>query len=184
MLCALVMSTSAAADYVIGAPVIVPADNSAVTIEFVSANAAYTGEFSFLGGGTVVQVTMPATDTGEPGLGQQVYVNQGGPTDAVLLQGTYDQGDVLHFAYRIVAPLEAADVLRTDVAADVNQFAWDAQNGLLHVEDIRATSDGGSDNDFNDIIVRITFTTVPTPGTALLTILGLLVTFRGRRRVA
>jgi len=162
-------------------PVVVPADNSIVTIEFVSASADYTGEFSFLGSGTALQITLPAIDTGEPGLGQQVFTNQGGPTESLQLQGTHNAGDVLHFAYRIIAPLDVTDLLRTDVPVDQAQFQWDAETGLLAIEDLRATSDI-FDGDFNDLIVRVTFSAVPTPGTAFLAVLGLFVAFRGRRR--
>ena len=65
---AMALSLSARAQSIPGAPIVVPQDNSTVTIEFVSFEAAYTGQLSFLGSGTNLQVLQPVTDTGEPRL--------------------------------------------------------------------------------------------------------------------
>ena len=95
---------SARAQSIVGAPIIVPGDNITITLEFLSADAAYTGELSFLGAGTPFIITMPAIDTGEVGLGQQTFVNQTGESGSVVaLEGVFNAGDVLHFGYRVFA---------------------------------------------------------------------------------
>ena len=180
---ALALTFFSQADSVDLTPITVPSDNTTITIQFLGASADYTGEFSFLGAGTVSQITLPATDTGLPGLGQHLFANHDGATDAIQLQGTYNTGDVLHFGYNIVQPLDVIDLLRTDVPNDTSQFDWDSESGQLTIEDLRQTNDF-YDGDFNDNVVRITFSSVPTPGTAFLAVLGFLVAIRGRRRTA
>jgi len=180
---AIAMSSSINAQSVPGAPIVVPQDNSTVTIEFVSFEADYTGQLSFLGGGTNLQVTQPAADTGLPGFGQSAFINQQGLVDAIILQGVYNTGDVLHFAYRVTDPIEAIDTLRTDTADDSTQYSWDAATGLLSIEDLRP-SNPGFDGDYNDIIVRVTFSNVPGPGAAAVAAIGSLMLGRRRRRLA
>jgi len=179
---AMALSMSAGAESIPGAPIVVPQDGSTVTIEFISFEAAYTGELSFLGSGTALAVTTPATDTGLAGFGQQTFVNQDGVVPSIILEGTYNTGDVLHFAYRVTAPFEAIDTLRTDTAADSSQYSWDAATGLLSIEDLRP-DDPSYDADYDDIIVRLTFSNVPGPSAALAAALGTLV-LGGRRRRA
>lgn len=181
---AIALSSSAQAEYVVGAPIIVPNGNTTITLEFLSADAAYTGELSFLGAGTALQVTMPVSDTGAPGLGQQTFVNQTGTVgNTIVLEGVYNAGDVLHFAYRVFEPAGHEDLFRTDVPNDVSNFAWDAAAGLLHIEDLRP-GHPWYDADYNDIIVRVTFSSVPGPASALTMITGCLIGFSRRRREA
>jgi hypothetical protein len=180
---AITLSLSAQAQSVPGAPIVVPQDNSTVIIEFVSFEAAYTGQLSFLGGGTDLQVTQPAADTGLPGFGQATFINQLGSADVIILQGTYNTGDVLHFAYRVTDPVEAIDTLRTDTAGDTAQYSWDAAMGLLSIEDLRPDNPW-YDADYNDIIVRVTFSNVPGPGAAMVTAFGSLLLGGRRRRTA
>ena len=52
--------------------------------------------------------SQPATDTGLPGFGQQTFINQQGLVPAIILEGVYNTGDVLHFAYRVTEPFEAS----------------------------------------------------------------------------
>jgi len=166
-----------------GAPIVVPADGTTVTLEYVSFEALYTGELSFLGGGTDLQVTLPVGDTGLPGLGQQTFVNQQPLNDSVTLEGTYDAGDVLHFAYRVTDPTEAEDTLRTDEATESSQYSWDSVTGLLAIEDLRPDHPW-YDADYDDLVVRVTFSNVPGPGTAVAALFGSLAIVGRRRRLA
>jgi len=88
---------------------------------------------------------------------------------------------VLHFAYDIVAPVTATTaVLRTDVAGDQMQFAWDPQNSFFEIEDIYLDNPL-CDEDYNDIVVGVCF--IPVPGPGALALLGIAGVFgRGRRR--
>lgn len=181
---AIALTPSARAEYVVGAPIIVPNGVTVITLEFVSADAAYTGEISFLGAGSDLLVTMPAADTGPAGLGQQLFVNQNGATgNTIVLEGVYAAGDTLHFGYRVFEPSGQEDLFRTDNAADVDNFAWDEEAGLLHIEDLRP-GHPWYDADYNDIIVRVSFTIVPAPASALALIAGGTIGFGRRRREA
>jgi len=157
---------AAHAEMIVAAPVVVPQDNVSVTFEFLGSNAGFSGELSFLGAGSEVVVSFPAADTGIAGLGHQLFENQlGVPGDSMTLGGTYDAGDVLHFAYRVFDPIDEQDLLRTDLAATTSQFAWDAQDSVLFVEDLRP-GHSWYDADYNDIIVHVIFTSAPGPGMA------------------
>jgi hypothetical protein len=179
----LALSASAQAEYAVGASVVVPQDNVTASITYMSASAAFTGVLSFLGQGTPLLITVPANDTDEPGLGQQLFANhQDAPSDTQALQGVFSQGDVLHFGYQVTDPADAADVLRTDVPGTVGQFAWDAENGLLHVEDLQP-GHFWYDADYNDIIVHIAFSSVPAPPTAIIAAIGMIAGTASRRRL-
>lgn len=179
---AIALSSSAGADIVVGAPIVVPNDNTVITLEFLSFEAAYTGELSLLGAGTDTVVARPASDTGLPGFGQQTFINRTGvPGAPIVLDGEFNAGDVLHFAYRVFEPADAADVLRTDDPATADHFAWDAVNSTLHVEDLRPDHPW-YDADYDDIIVRVNFSSVPGPASALALAMGACAGLRRRRR--
>ncbi len=179
---AIALPLSAHAQFVVGAPIIIPTDHTLVTLQFVSFEAVYTGEISFLGSGTVLLVDQPVADTGEPGMGQQAFINQVAlPGAQIVLEGTYDAGEVLHFAYRVFEPVGASDLLRTADVETATQFAWDAEAGLLHVEDLRP-GHPWYDADYNDLVIRVSFNTAPGPGSAALLAVAGCVGFGRRRR--
>jgi uncharacterized protein (TIGR03382 family) len=175
----LLTAGAANADFILGGAVIVPEDDSQVIIEFVGQDADFTGEFYFLGWGSVFEVTNPAPDTGTPGLGTLLFNNMSAAIgDTVMLPGSFDANAVLHFAYEVIAPDENTAVFATNVLADRNQFAYDADEGFFVIEDIPLPD---SDYDWNDAQFQIAFQPIPTPGAlALLGLAGLSA--RRRRR--
>ena len=97
----------------------------------------------------------------------------------VVLPGVFQAGQVLHFAYDIVAPVNAStNVLRTDVAGDRNQFAWDKENQFFAIEDTYLNNPA-CDQDYNDIVIGVLFNPVPAPGA--LALFG-AASMLGRRR--
>lgn len=173
----LALATAAAhADLVVGAPVVVPEGMTGAQIEYLGPEADYTGEFYFLGWGDEDGVLEAAGDTGEPGLGQFLFNNQDSPIGSVeTLSLDFSEGDVLHFAYNVIAPAGVEDLFRTDNEIDQIQFAWDAGDGTFAVEDIRIPSFW---TDYNDAVFQVTF--IPAPGAMAL--LGLAGVLGSRRR--
>jgi hypothetical protein len=167
-----------------GVPIVVPTDNVTVTLTLDSTAALYTGNLYFLGSGNATTVLNPAPNSDGTGQGFFAFSNHGTPLGtSVLLPGVFNAGDVLHFAYDIIAPPTATtEVLRTDVAGDANQFAYNHDPGDIHyvmVEDIYPQD--GSDMDYNDIVFGLSFQPIPGPGAlALLGLAGLMG--RSRRR--
>jgi hypothetical protein len=168
--------------YGVGVPITVPTDNVTITLFFDHASAEYTGNLYFLGSGDADTVINPAPNSDATNQGFLTFNNHASVVGtAIDLPGVFNAGDVLHFAYDIVAPVTATTaVLRTDVAGDQMQFAWDPQNSFFEIEDIYLDNPL-CDEDYNDIVVGVCFIPVPGPGAlALLGIAGVLG--RGRRR--
>ena len=181
---AAVISSAASAQlpYGVGVPITVPTDNVTVTLFFDSSSALYTGNLYFLGSGDADNVLNPAPNTDPTNQGFFAFSNHAVPVGtSVIVPGVFNAGDVLHFAYDIVAPSTATtDVLRTDVEGDQMQFAWDPENSFFKVED-RRLDNPLTDLDYNDIVVSIAFTPIPGPGA--LALLGVAAVLgRGRRR--
>jgi MYXO-CTERM domain-containing protein len=168
-----------------GVPITVPTDNVIVTLVLDHTSAAFTGNLYFLGSGDATTVLNPAPNSDPTNQGFFAFSNHNNPIGTTVeLPGVFNAGDVLHFAYDIVAPSNAStDVLRTDVAGDRNQFAYNADPNGAHyvmVEDVYPGD--GSDMDYNDIVFGLTFEPVPAPGAlALLGLAGVLGRPRRRR---
>jgi hypothetical protein len=174
---ALLAAGSAHADFIIGGSVYAPEDESVAVVEFLGRDAEYSGDLYFLGWGDEDSVSEAAEDTGFPGLGQWLFNNQLSEIGGIMmLDGMFMGGQVLHFAYKIIDPPEGQDLFRTDNPADAEQFAWDPEQGRLHVEDLRMPE---TDGDYNDAMFRITFQPVPGPSPIGLLAVGGVI---GRRR--
>src|SRR4029077_19192181 len=95
--------------------------------------------------------------------------------EAIQLEGVFKAGDKLHFAFDIVEPEAAADeVFKSNKQGDRKQFSYDKQNHLYAIDDTRRGTPG-FDGDYNDLIVRLTFSQVPEPGSiALMGLSGML----------
>ena len=152
-----------------------------VDVEFVDSSAGWSGDFYFLGHGTSDTIEEHADDTNDAELGQWLLNNHSSTSgDTATLDGIFQSGEVLHFAYDVWKNGNHKDLFRTDVSADLAHFQWDNESFELGIEDIRGSN---SDWDYNDIELRFTFREVPTPATAAIMILaGITGRTRTRRR--
>lgn len=175
------LGSSASAAFVVGAPVVVTSDNTQVSIEFMGSSAGHTGQLYFLGSGaSPLLIDSPALDSDSAGLGQFLFNNHTSIVGATMtLDGLFSAGDILHFAYDVIAPSPVANRLyRSDSMGDQGHFGFDLVTGDLRVEDLPLAS---SDLDYNDAMFQLTFTPIPAPGAlALAAVAG--VSRRGRSR--
>ncbi len=173
-------TASAGLPYGTGVPISVPTNNVTITLVFDHTAALFTGNLYFLGSGNATSVLNPAPNTDPTNQGFFVVNNHTSALNThVVLPGVFQAGQVLHFAYDIVAPLNAStDVLRTDVAGDRNQFAWDRENQFFAIEDVYLNNPD-CDEDYNDIVIGVIFSPVPGPGA--LALFG-AASMLGRRR--
>jgi MYXO-CTERM domain-containing protein len=186
-LCALAASAgistaaSAGLPYGMGVPITVPSDNVTITLVFDHTAADFTGNLYFLGTGDATSVLNPAPNSDATNQGYFVVNNHTSVLGSmVVLPGVFNAGQVLHFAYDIVAPFNASTaVLRTDVAGDRNQFAWDTENSFFAIEDIYLDNPQ-CDEDYNDIVIGVCFN--PVPGAGALAMFGVAGLAGGRRR--
>jgi hypothetical protein len=177
---AVACSTPAAADLITGEPVVVPFDASRIVIEFSGSDAGYTGSFYFLGWGTPDAIVDLTPEEDKPGLGRRLFTNKTAVVgEQYVIEGPFSFGDVLHFAYDVTHG--ARDTFRTDELADRAQFAWDADAGMLGIEDIRLP---GGDGDHNDAMVSIAFDPagIPAPGPLALIACAAALPLRPQRR--
>ena len=171
-------SADLSADMIVGEHVVAPYDQAQATVEFLNSEAAYTGQFSYLGWGDELSVATPGPNPQSNGLGMLLFNNHAADAgDNVVLPDLYSAGDVLHFAYRVISPAYGQDLFRTDQSDDIAQFAFDSQSGVLGVEDLRLPN---SDGDYNDATFRVTFNQVPGPGA--LTAFAVAIALCGGRR--
>lgn len=174
--------TAAHADIIMGQPVTTPSGRSTATLEFRGSSAGYTGEFYFLGWGTEGTILNLAPNTNGNDLGQLLFNNHESTYgSSVALLGEFESGSALHFAYVIVAPSSKYDLFRTDVENDRYNFAYDAENGDYRLEDLRRDYQN-YDGDYNDAMFRVTFQSIPAPGSLALLSLGGFAMTRRRRR--
>lgn len=173
------LTASASADLTPGLPVVVPSAQTQVTVTYQTANAWYLGALYFLGTADAFEFVTYAPDTGEPGLGMFLFTNHNThPGYSVTLDGLFDAGDILLFAYDILEPEHVSnEVFRGDLPDDQYYFAYDPATGNMGIEDLRLPN---SDLDFDDILFNVSFTVVPGP--ASLALLALAALWTGRRR--
>jgi len=172
-------SQNLAADMIVGEHVVAPYDQAQATVEFLGSEAGYTGQFSYLGWGDEQSVISPGPPAHSNGSGMVLFNNHAATVgDSVLLPDVYSAGDVLHFAYRVIAPNHGQDLFRTDESDDVDQFAFDPQSGAFGVEDLRLPN---SDEDYNDASFQVSFNQVPGPGALAAFAVAIALTRRRRR---
>lgn len=154
-------ATFASADMVSG-PIVAQHDSD-FSVRFVSSNAGWTGELSWLSN----------TESED---GPVLLMSNKSPTNAAPTQvGSVAAGEALYFQYEITRG--TLNVFRQDDQAGAQQFRhqWISDNtARLFVEDIELP---GGDRDYNDAVYDITFTPVPTPGVLAMSALsgGLLI---------
>ena len=172
------------ADPVPGKRIKVHDDNTIVTVEFVSADPDRTGNLYFRGSGDIHNVLITAPNTDDTGEGQFLFGNRdAADVDAVQLSLIMNAGDRLHFAFDVIEPdPQSEDVFYSERKGERKQFAWDKHASLLHVDDTRKQS-ADFDGDYNDMIVRLTFTVIPAPGSVALLGLSALIAVPPRRRI-
>ena len=176
------LAAAANADIIMGQPVTSPSGLSTASIEFRGSSAGYTGELYFLGWGTEGSVLHEAPDSKHSRLGQFLFNNHHSAEGSqITLDGVFESGSVLHFAYEITNPRSRHDLFRTDEEDDRFNFAYDPGHGALAVEDLRMDS-RGYDGDFNDAMFNVSFQSIPAPGSLALLGLGGLAMARRRRR--
>ena len=164
----------------VGAPVVVDQNSAVVTIEFLGSHAGYTGELFFRGAGLdPYLITDPAPDSDAIGRGFRLFNNHTSQIGSQIeLPGLFNEGDILHFGYELLAPARVAGQgFYTDVADDHVQFMFNATTGFFGVEDLRLP---WSDEDYNDAMFRVTAASIPGPGA--LAAMSLMLIFRRRRR--
>ncbi|TVQ51809.1 MAG: DUF4114 domain-containing protein [Phycisphaerales bacterium] len=164
----------------VGAPVVVDQNNAIVTVEFLGGHAGYTGELFFRGVGIDPHlITTLAPDSDEIGRGFRLFNNHTSQVGSTIeLPGLFNEGDVLHFGYELLAPKRVAGQgFYTDVADDHVQFMFNATTGFFGIEDLRLP---WSDEDYNDAMFRVTAASIPGPGA--LACMSLLLGFQRRRR--
>ncbi len=171
-------------------PVVVEND-SAVLVEFLSADA---GDIYFLGASIPTSAGLSwtaAADTGFAGLGQLLFGSGDVAGERVDL-GTFAAGSVLHFGLRIDSGVDAGfldDVMRSDVNGDVVQFGWDEQasgNGRLRLGWDNNRDPKDSDWDYNDAAFDVIISPgggqdAPAPGGAMLLGFGGVLAAQRRR---
>ena len=176
------LTASVAADLTPGALVVAPSNGTTATVTFLGSDAGYTGHLYFLGWGNGTGITNPVADTGTAGLGQWLFSNHSStPGSTAALDGVFNAGDVLYFAYDITAPNAADDLFRADTADDAEHFAYDDATGRLFIEDLRPWF-SNYDGDYNDAMFTVSFASVPAPGAAMLLATGGLCAARRPRR--
>ncbi len=176
------LAAAANADIIMGQPVTAPSGLSTATLEFRGSSAGYTGELYFLGWGTEGTVLNLAPNTNGNHLGQLLFNNHESTSGStVALLGEFESGSALHFAYVIVAPSSKYDLFRTDVESDRYNFAYDAESGDYRLEDLRRDY-RNYDGDYNDAMFRVSFQSIPAPGSLALLSLGGFAMTRRRRR--
>ena len=160
------------------------------SVAFVSSSAGATGMLYFAGdelGGTL---TAPAAAV-DPSMGLELFANKGadrGTGDFIEL-GAFGAGATIHFNYLVtkgvsVAPTGSLFSTRSDHDPAHFVVLSSSTTGAtttyrVGIEDIRDPNK--SDWDYNDIIVDVAVTSVPTPGATALALAGFGLTLRRRR---
>jgi hypothetical protein len=163
--------------------------SGAFDVAFVSQSAGWTGSLYFLGHERD-GIMHHAENSDQFELGRFMFDNHGTDPGFTLSLGEFDAGSTLHFGYLVFRGNKANGniryALRTDSSGDLQQFAIEDITPLddslrtttLGIEDIVGQH---SDWDYNDLQVNIIARAIPTPGSATLAGLALLVCCPRRR---
>ena len=162
--------------------------DSNVSVSFVSQSAGWTGSL-YLSGVERNGVVLDVESTDSKDAGQYIFDNHGTAAGATVEVGEFLAGDVLHFDYVVFKGKKHKDrvryILESDDSAEAIQFAAGAtveSDGVfvtrLGIEDIVGNN---SDWDYNDLVVDVLATSVPTSGTAALALAAVGLTARRRR---
>ena len=173
------------ADLIPGRPIVIKQNNTLVTVELLSADPDHLDNLYFLGSGDRTHIRIAAPDSDSKALGQFLFnTSTSTPGAVVQLIGTFDAGDKLHFALDIVGEGSDDDVVfQSQKQGFRKQFAYDKQTFIYGVDDTNH-HDADFDGDYDDIVVRFTFSNVPSPGAMSLLGLGILVACSRRHRCA
>jgi len=175
------ITSMASAGLVSDIAITVPENNVEIFVEYLGHTADYEGNLYFLGTGSKDNVLNPVPNSDSTGLGQFLLNNHTSfvGQEAQLL-GVFNAGDILHFAYDVVAPTHiAAELFRTDTSGDQKYFLIDPETWYFGVEDLRKPD---TDLDYDDIQLQLSFRPVPTPAGLSLFALGAITQRRRRRR--
>lgn len=179
------MAAPADAELIPGKSIKIKQDHTIVTVEFISADPDRTGNLYFRGCGDRHNVLITAPSTDDSGEGQYLFGNRTALAGQTMqLNLTFNKGDRLHFAFDILEPdAQPEDIYYSNRHGERKQFAWDRPLGLLQIDDVRRQSPE-FDGDYNDLIVHLTFSVIPAPGSLALLGLSALVAIPSRRRTA
>src|SRR5215510_12238169 len=144
MLVAAAMASTAQASLIPGKPVVVQANNTLVTVEFLMADFDHAGNLYFLGSGNRGHVVDPAPNSDATGLGQFLFNNETNmPGDTVQLIGVFNAGDKLHFAFDVLdPPAPNDDLFESQQKGQRKQFAFNSQHNVYGIEDGKRNAPG------------------------------------------
>lgn len=147
--------------------IVVPFDQTQVTIIWKSSDASMTGELYWL------NPKIPNTEV--------FLLNNKSemPIEDVVLPSLFDAGQEIGLLYRVDAgtPTEFSTLDSVDQA----QFRFEVLDDSTVLAGIEDTRLPGGDNDFDDLRFRIMFSTIPSPHGALLFAVTTCMTCRRRR---
>jgi len=164
------------------------AEESAVSVQFVSQSAGARGSLYFLGTESEGQMSFAmSSDTNN--LGMFLFENHGASPNTSIDVGEYDAGASLHFAYLVTRGVPVAptgSLFRTDdevgafnFAIGNTSFVGGSNVTRVGIEDIQ--DQHLSDFDFNDILFDVRTTAIPAPGSVALAMVGGAVLLRRRK---
>ncbi len=142
--------TAARADLIIGQPIVFQDTPRAVTLRFVSSEAAWDG------------VLWIDADSARDHVEVPLFLNHDSAAGYEVPLGIFNPGERLDFIYDVISG--EINSFRTDDAAGIMQFGWeviDSNTTRIGIEDIRLP---GGDHDYNDMVFEMHTVPVPAPG--------------------